>query len=150
YDGDLQNSGSCPSATQPAGHLSAVTSSNFTRTICYHPNGMVYGAYQQDVDVSHWSNGNADGTTLIYDANGNLRLEYVWDFPSSRSYARAIRYTYSSTLADRPLYVQHELAGAGSWTDITSTNSSSYPSYFAMGGIKGLTYANGIVEANTR
>src|SRR5205823_823755 len=131
-------SGACPAGTAQGGRLATLTGSNFTRAVCYHPNGMVYGAYQQDVALASWSNSNAVGTTLIYDANGNLKLEYVWDFPSSRSNARAIRYTYDGTLLDRVSYVQHELAGASSWTSITST--ATLPTYFAMGGMKTVVY----------
>src|SRR5262249_36622424 len=63
-------------------------------------------------------------------------------------YARTIRYTYDATLLDRVSYVQHQLFGGASWTDITS--SSSLPTYLAMGGFKTLTYGNGIVETNSR
>ncbi len=145
YDGDTTPAGACPNASKQRGHLTLISSSGFTRALCYHPAGALYASYQ--LSSSTWSNTTARGTQLIYDANGNLTQEFVNASPASRAMAREIETVYDTTSKDRVRYVRHRLNGE-SWTDVTS--SSVNPTYFAYGGMRTLTYANGIVETNER
>jgi RHS repeat-associated protein len=150
YDGIGQPSGSCPnvSASNQLGHLSSYGANALTlKVLCYHPNGQLYAAFQNYTTT--WDNNtNTEGTTMIYDLNGNVQEKIVFDRPATRAYARSIQYVYDSSLMDRVSYVEHKLTSSTSWTLITS--NTSLPQYFAMGGIKQITYANGITESNTR
>jgi hypothetical protein len=145
YDGTGQPSSACPSATKQGGHLSKLVGPSFTRVLCYHPSGALYASYQ--LESTTWSNTDARGTQTIFDTNGNLTYEVINASPSSRSKARHVEYVYQGLHADRVHYVHTKLDG-GSWTEVTS--KTTQPTYFAHGGLKTLTYANGVVETNER
>jgi YD repeat-containing protein len=153
YDGDSLPATACQPGTNETGHLSTITNGTvtggtWTRAICHHPNGAIYGSFDLDANLNYW-NGSDKGTTLIYNLNGDISHKYVWDSSySSHVYTRDILYSYDSVLRDRFSYVQHKLPGDASYTDITSP--TTLPTYFAFGGMKTLTYANGITETNAR
>lgn len=148
YDGDSMPSGACRAGTVQTGRLSMFSKvSSFARVLCYHPNGMLYASTQMN-ETSTWNNTTAKGTTLIYDANGNLSREYIFDRPADHTNARVVEYTYDASLLDRVKSIRHKLNSAGSWTDVTSPTTS--PTYFPFGGFKTVLYANDITETNTR
>jgi len=146
YDAEGTPTSACPSAIAQNGQLSKMTGPAFTRVLCRHPNGQLYGSYQ--VESTTWSNSTARGAQTIFDTNGNLLKELINAHPASRADARVVEYVYDSTMPDRVQYVRHKLNSAGSWTDVTSSSGASKPAYFAYGGMKTLVYANGITETN--
>ncbi len=145
YDAESNTEGACPSASKQNGHLAMMRSNDFTRVLCYHPQGPLYASYQ--IESSTWSNSSARGTQTIFDLNGNIAYEVINAKPSGRDQARHVQHVYQSAHADRIDYVRTKLDG-GSWSEVTS--SSTDPTYFSYGGLKTLTYANGITETNER
>ena len=146
YDGASTPASACPSASNQTGQLSMMVGPAFTRVLCHHPSGALYGSYH--LQSTTWSNTTARGTQTIFDTHGNITKEHINVGPTSRTNSRIVEYVYSSSMPDRVDYVRHQLYGAGTWTYVTSNNTS--PTYFAYGGMKTLAYANGITETNTR
>ncbi|MCC7383997.1 MAG: hypothetical protein IT384_19300 [Deltaproteobacteria bacterium] len=149
YDGESAPSGACPTVgtlLPEMGRLSKIYASGFTRVICHHPNGQIWGSYQRD--TATWNNSYATGFNQIFDLNGNLTNEFVHTFPATRAYAREIEYARDSTMKDRISYIRHKRTADSTWTYVT--DNATPPTYFAFGGMKSIRYANGIQETNTR